>query len=268
MKLRLMKSEQAVDKTTTEFTTNAMTLGDIAFTKKDNSTFEAAVPIRLPSQNTANDTVPRSALQKITVTCSSEKAKGGTVRVLCKVNMPYIALDPLAAAGTVTNSQFDPSRSGKDITAHAVITLPKAAVEDLRGQRVGSDGIQCAQAQVGLIYGLLQSLLGASNGVLGKAAAPWGALKWDEDSSMYTNIPLALTVADYSGDGEAIAQKAKGPMFVTDVEGYAGVPGIDTRFCGVDMSDPDSFITRALLGLPPSNDGGSYGYVATKSLSS
>lgn len=247
MKLNLVKYNAATLASTPQ--TNADALKSIDFTKKDNTTYEAAVPIRLPKGT--GSTI--AALSKVTVVASAEKSKAGVMRLLCKVNVPYMALSPNVVAGVQTNSQFDPARSGKDITAHVVMTIPKAAVEDLRGQRVGTDGVACAQAQVGLVRALLATLWGSLTGVTGKSMAPFTV-----NTSTAELVPNTYSPGD-DRTGNNVTYE---PAVVNDIEGYAGIDGLDATHCGADLSDPDSFLTRALIGLAPVNENATLGYKA------
>lgn len=95
------------------------------------------------------------ALNKVSVTSSAETSKGGVRRVLVRVEMPYMALDPTSVSGESTNLVYSPTRSGRKISFHAVLTLPKEAVEDLRGQRVGTPGVASAAGQVSLLANIL-----------------------------------------------------------------------------------------------------------------
>lgn len=166
------------------------------------------------------------ALNKVSVTTQAETSKGGVRRILVRVSMPYMALDPASVDGNASNLTYSPTRSGRTISVHAVITLPREAVEDLRGQRVGSAGVASASGQIAMLQNTLIGILEPLGNRLDTEDVPGtkfviAALELDEVNNILT--PTASSVGSEPGTTETMVTSA------------------------------DSLVTRALLGSTPLN---------------
>jgi hypothetical protein len=169
------------------------------------------------------------ALNKVSTITSAETSKGGVRRVLVRVEMPYMALDPASLAGSDTNLVYSPTRSGRKISVHCVITLPREAVEDLRGQRVGTPGVKSAAGQVSMLANILMGILQQ----LGVSVADPTAMTTDETRWCVGGVYYVPS---------------------TNVLGPVEQSSADTRLLGIMPSDvvaAQSLVARALLGSVP-----------------
>lgn len=167
-----------------------------------------------------------SALNKVTVSSSAETSKNGVRRVLIKVSMPYMALDP-NSAGTGNNLLYSPTRSGRTLSAHVVFTLPREAVEDLKGQRVGSNGTLSAANQLVLINVILTAIARVFGNGGHDQLEEYSALPVGADSIAFRYVPetntlepspattvnaLVATVTDVTGPSSAMARALLGSV--------------------------------------------------------
>lgn len=166
------------------------------------------------------------ALNKVSITTQAETSKGGVRRILVRVSMPYMALDPSSVDGNASNLTYSPTRSGRTLSVHAVITLPREAVEDLRGQRVGSAGVASAAGQVAL----LQNILTGITEVMGTPVTDAGQPDWK-------NAIMGLQYYEASN------------LLVIGNEHHMGLLGTSPAM----VTSADSVVTRALLGSTPLN---------------
>lgn len=117
-------------------------------------------PLTLVLTRDADGKPKLTAQTTIRLTATAERSKGRVTRILRKVEMPYLALYPTQPNGVESALAFSPSRSGKFITKHSVITIPKEVYEDVAQQRAGSTGSALAQAQLRIIHELFGSIDG------------------------------------------------------------------------------------------------------------
>lgn len=101
-----------------------------------------------------------TAQTTIRLTATAERSKGRVTRILRKLEIPYQALYPTQPNGADSALAFSPSRSGKFITKHSVITIPKEVYEDIAQQKAGSTGSALAMAQLRLVHELFGSIDG------------------------------------------------------------------------------------------------------------
>lgn len=167
------------------------------------------------------------ALNKVSVTSSAETSKGGVRRVLVRVEMPYMALDPASVSGESTNLVYSPTRSGRKISFHAVLTLPREAVEDLRGQRVGTPGVTSAAGQISLLANILIGCLQT----LGCQPADLSATTWINQRSVNGGIK-------YDAETNVLSP------YVDTNNGVVGV-------APSNVVAAQSLVVRALLGSTP-----------------
>lgn len=119
---------------------------------KVGNNWVGAVRVKLTYPNTsASGSAPwvvMPAQSRITHTHGSEVSTKGVRRIMMRVSMPYMALPPAGLAGESRNAAFSPSRSGREISVHTVITVPKEVYEDISQQRAGDPGVLLAEQQV------------------------------------------------------------------------------------------------------------------------
>lgn len=134
-------------------------LCEIEFTQDKSGDYVAVVPIKLPNSGAAED--KRVFVGTNTIRIASETARGAKnrSRTLLKCSMPYLAVSPDVANTGVVASQFDPARSGGEISAHLVLTVAKAPLEDFKGVN-GSTLQRAAAAQIDAVVEMLVHLLG------------------------------------------------------------------------------------------------------------
>lgn len=117
-------------------------------------------PITLVLTRDKNGNPALTAQTTIRLTATAERSKGRVTRILRKLEIPYQALYPTQPSGVDSALAFSPSRSGKFITKHSVITIPKEVYEDLAQQKAGSTGSALAVAQLRLVHELFGSIDG------------------------------------------------------------------------------------------------------------
>lgn len=241
--------------------TNEPISNHIKFTVAGNSA-TAIVPLKLPGDAIAS--------QKLVVESSTQRSKGGVLRAMVKVSLPYTAL---VHSGYDGANQVDQTRSGRSISAHIVFTLPKQVCEDLTGVG-GTNAMKSADAQVKLLQSLLMqlcrdridytdatgsfvrtaegetTLLDFHNGVTHRCKIN-GNMKWQYLTDSTQALPGYEHIQSGTTPLAAFWEEVKVPMPTDQLAGYVGIQGFDLTQCSTGTPGLDSFIGRALNGYRP-----------------
>lgn len=149
----------------------------------------------------------------VTITTNTSTTKRGSRSAVVKVSMPYTALRVTADG----NLEVDPNRSGGEVSVHTVIALPAAAVKDIQGVNGGAQK-SAAEAQVAIVYYLLQTLLGGQLG-----STPWLDIT---DAKLETRGSIPHIVVGEEPFAELTSHDAVPPV-VSNIAGYTGEAGFD-----------------------------------------
>lgn len=259
--------------------------GTIEFSNDGGGDLRALVPIEIPysafdaSKATPVDTVPN--IVKLSMSSSQQTSKNGAKRILVKVNIPYSTFDARTLEQSGTN-KWSSSRGQHYLTAHMVLTVPKEAVEDLRGLKVGTAGVHLASSQIQMALGLLASLI--STPKLGQTyVSPCSAGSAQDLSDaavaggLAEHVYKAQNGVKYQEDYEWFGKTAGLvqnrldassclPVYSNKVQGYVGSPGLSIAHLGGELTaDTENPVLRALLGERPFKQDGVVG-VATRAL--
>lgn len=153
---------------------------------------------------------------KVTVYTSTSTNRKGAVSAVVKVSIPYTALKLSDDGSAIAGS--DAARSGAELSMHTVITLPSAAVADLKGAN-GTTMQANAERQVAVVVRLLTALL------LQRMVDP--GFTENEGGSLQ---PTATRKVVQSTIGASSAQRviASSSLIPTDqITGFAGNVGFD-----------------------------------------
>lgn len=253
-------------------------LCEIEFTQEKSGEFTAVVPIKLPNSGATGD--ERVFVGTNTIRVASETARGAKnrSRTLLKCSMPYLAVSPDVANTGIVASQFDPARSGGEISAHLVLTVAKTPLEDFKGVN-GSTLQRSAAAQIDAVVEMLMHLVGDAYARGAHALIPRPATAESGDSydfrreahrgsvnlTMGALSPLADMGLEHYGiannDPSAPTRSATkaGLSLSKSIPGYGAASGLDLS--GNTGSKPElpatllsAPLTRALFGQSPITD--------------
>lgn len=218
----------------------------IDFQCMHDGSYKAIVPIKLPNKGVGDNRVFTTSVPVVISSETSRNAKGKQ-RMMLKVTLPYTALNPDAEDPQTTANLFDSRRSGGDITAHIVLSVPKAASDDIRSAN-GTIAQQCAAAQITAVMRLLGALLS------GYVHSPY-LIVWEDTGEVLTDTLEELKVGDapVDDDQDGRPRSSKGdsaPVTIEAITGY-NTPGVSMasgRQLGSKIDDP---IIRGLNGLEP-----------------
>lgn len=157
-------------------------------------------------------------------------AKGGTRRIMVRIDIPYQALSPDGTVSSLAQG-FSPQRSGATISAHVVLTVPREAVQDLNGTN-GSAVCHVAEAQLGFLISRLRAIMDAS----------YGTDVNGNQTVKFLNFPGLLR---YSADSGAGTQMVN----LLNNGGAKSTAGLVTVLPSV--ADPNGWVRRGLVGLTP-----------------
>lgn len=218
----------------------------IDLASKHDGTFTALVPVMLPGDGTHRVTV---ALP-FTAKCLGEVNNKKKVRIVKQANAPYQSVE-LGADGLPA---LNANRSGGEITCHVVISLPKAAADDLRGDR-GYIPAANAAAQLAGVCKILSAMCTDFESVSGR-----GDMKGFQD----TGTPLAhvLTIDELNANGgffpnlpgpDVLRVCSSKPAIVDikPISSYGNQVGLDLTEATTLAKDLASKVERTLAGLPP-----------------
>lgn len=156
-------------------------------------------------------------------------AKGGTRRIMVRIDIPYQALSPDGTVSSLAQG-FSPQRSGATISAHVVLTVPREAVQDLNGTN-GSAVCHVAEAQLGFLIARLRNILDAS----------YGEVQNGNYLEKLINFPGVL---HYTDQGTQTSQNN-----LLNIGGAKSTDGKVTVLPSV--ADPNGWVRRGLVGLTP-----------------
>lgn len=168
----------------------------------------------------------------LTVVGTTEETSKGLRRILVKVTAPYVSVSEQQCCGSDTATRT--TRMAGDMSMHIVLTLPRAAVQDVSK---GGASQEAVAARVALLQNVLESLLR-----LGDTPVAGDANAYVAGS----NTPSLLYWADRDG----------GAVLGTGIKD----PNAMTHFFG-----PASPFMRGANLLAPFTSGGTYGAVQTSS---
>lgn len=183
-----------------------------------------------------------TAQTTIRLTATAERSKGRVTRILRKLEIPYQALYPTQPSGVDSALAFSPSRSGKFITKHSVITIPKEVYEDLAQQKAGSTGSALAMAQLRLVH----ELFGSIDGWYDTTAA--SVNKGNSGTGVSQNLVYRTTGSKSPSQGIAWAYNEQTNEF--DVTGVAKAYTASNPDPN-DMRTDNKPVLRGLLGHAP-----------------
>lgn len=213
----------------------------LQMTQEKDGSFTALIPVAVPTGSAAGDSY-LSTLATLKLRAESSTAKSGTRRVLVAVTLPYFSLDPEQYANGV--KRISPARSGKPMTAHVVLTLPKEVEQDIKGLYTGDPGTCVARAQIAGLLGILRTLTGVVGSEFG-VSTPLTIGTHNESDEMVT-LRGCLNKAPSASDLPRAVMASK------SITGYEGLVGLEMpKLSAETTQDTENIILRAISGLPP-----------------
>lgn len=239
---------------------------ELEFNRRSDGTMQALVPLQLPNSGASGDTRTFIATVPITLTGETTQSAKNRTRVLLKAALPYTAISPDVADDSVVANQFNSSRSGGEVSAHIVVSVPAAMAQDLNGNN-GSTCQRGASAQLTVVLNLLLALLRANG------AARIGALVEDvrNGKSVFTYTNPTLASLDFAAPGDFVSSGAwKGDLStvkalspLVSAKPINGVVGLDASNAmnPPDLNDP---LMRGLMKFTPLDEGMSFPVYASR----
>jgi hypothetical protein len=213
----------------------------LQMTQEKDGSFTALIPVAIPTSGGAEDPT-LNTLATLRLRAESSTSKSGTRRVLVAVTLPYFSLDPEQYSNGV--KRISPARSGKSMTAHVVLTLPKEVEQDIKGLYTGDPGTYVARSQIAALLGILRTLVGVTGSEFGSSTPLTVDCQSDDVSGSYS-IRGFLSKASSNGVPRAV-------MASKYILGYAGLTGLEMpRLASETTEDTENIILRAINGLPP-----------------
>lgn len=199
-------------------------------------------PIKLPNSGATGDARSFVATVALKARSLAETAAKGKIRYLTEVSLPYTAISPNVADDAIVANQFDTQRSGGTIKFHAVLELPKAAVQDLKGT-YGSTCQRGASAQVRVLQMLFGAML--QNACQAGSFYDAGATPPTEKAKKVLSVGASSLSGVYTTD----PRSAHADPTLTELTEYPGVVGIDASACVDIPADLSSGLMRAISGV-------------------
>lgn len=150
--------------------------------ERNGSDFVAPITLQL---RPGSEKLPAVASQsRIKLTSACESTKNGTRRALMRTAVPYIGLFPANSQDGASVSAVSAARSGKEISFHTVMTVPRECFDDIVNQKAGSEGYKLAVTQIISALKLHLALIGDGTGRIQKVKGSRGT-KLDEVKKVY-----------------------------------------------------------------------------------
>lgn len=224
----------------------------LRFNCNHDGSFTALVPVQVPNSGADGDTRSFVSLVPIRLEAETTSNKKGMRRIMLKASLPYNAVNSDSAATGTDESRFDPARSGGTISAHFVVSIPRACETDIKGVR-GTTAQRVAQSQVAGTVLLLGTLL---NDTLLQSSGAY-LCKFDQEE------PTTLGVY-VKGEGSQIdpaeastvltgntSRPLTGMKISENLAGFTGQAGLDLTSLGDWFARVGSPLLRGLMGQSP-----------------
>ena len=227
----------------------------IEFSALHDGSFKALVPLRLPNSGASGDSRVFTTAVPVVIASETNRNAKGRQRLMMKVTLPYQALNPDVENTSMVANLFDSSRSGGEITAHIVLSVAKAAAEDLRGVR-GSTIQRCAGAQILAAIKTLVLLCGPEIVSSGFATIDTTGGLLDGVKPI-PDVSSVSSVQVQSGEpvlADKASKEAGRPLPISPIEGF-GMNGLDLSGLTDLGSLLKSPVVRGLNGLDPIEEG-------------
>lgn len=230
---------------------------ELEFSRRPDGTMQALVPLKLPNSGAAGDTRTFIATVPITLTGETTQSAKNRTRVLLKAALPYTAISPDVADDSVVANQFNSSRSGGEVSAHIVVSVPAAMAQDLNGNN-GSTCQRGASAHLTVVLNMLLALLRAN----GTARIAELDAKQEGNKFAYNYASPELSSADPAVPGKFVSsgawkvdpQAVKTLAPLVSAEPINGVVGLDASKAmnPPNLNDP---LMRGLMKFSPLDEG-------------
>lgn len=248
--MKVSNWSQLRDSSKTSGSTVVAQKASIEFQSDHKGNYQALVPLAYMNRQ---DGAVDSVSCPVTVSSDTSRNSKGKRRVLIKVSMPYQAVAKQVTVGTAVG--LDPARSGGEISAHIVISMPKSATEDTLGKN-GDFAKNAAFAQVALVCKLLACFQGYS--LMGQGELSFRPKVGASDGTLVPSFPIELKRIPSSGAVESTAgveayrtgSQPAMPLQITQDATY-GAPGIRLPDIAALVHVVDDPLVRGINGLEP-----------------
>jgi hypothetical protein len=223
----------------------------LRFNCNHDGSFTALVPVQVPNSGAQGDARSFVSLVPIRLEAETTSNKKGMRRIMLKASLPYNAVNSDSAATGTDESRFDPARSGGTISAHFVVSIPRACETDIKGVR-GTTAQRVAQSQVAGAVLLLGTLL---NDTLLQSAGAYACDAGGAPGTLDLSVEgLGATIAA-SGVKTVVTGNTSRPltgMRISDnLAGFTGQAGLDLTSLGDWFARVGSPLLRGLMGQSP-----------------
>lgn len=218
---------------------------DVIALERNGSDFVAPITLQL---RPAAETLPAvSSQSRIKLTSACESTKNGTRRALMRTAVPYIGLFPANSQDGVSVSAVSSARSGKEISFHTVMTVPRECYDDIVNQKAGSEGYKLAVTQIISALKLHLAAIGDGTGKIQTVSARKGTKLSEVTKTYFAGVKF---------DSAANALSEEDVYSQLDKAGTIGAAGLP-------QSIADQPWLRALTGLKPLADDAEIGVAVT-----
>lgn len=212
--------------------------------ERNGSDFIAPITLQL---RPATEKLPAVASQsRIKLTSACESTKNGTRRALMRTAVPYIGLFPANSQDGVSVSAVSSARSGKEISFHTVMTVPRECFDDIVNQKAGSEGYKLAVTQIIAALKLHLALIGDGTGKIQSTFANQGTNLDEVTKTCFAGVKFNSTT-------NALSEESV----------YSQLDKAGTNADGFPQAIADQPWLRALTGLKPLADDAEVGVSVT-----
>lgn len=165
--------------------------------ERNGGDFVAPITLQL---RPATGSMPAVASQsRIKLTSACESTKNGTRRALIRTSVPYIGLFPANSQDGSSVSTVSAARSGKEISFHTVMTVPRECFDDIVNQKAGSEGYKLAVTQIIAALKLHLVAIGDGTGKVQETSGSAGSTLALTSASRYAGVkfdPVANVLSE------------------------------------------------------------------------